>query len=156
MAARGVPIMKVSTRGEYGMRAMVSLAKMYGEGPVPLSTIATDSSVPPAYLEQLIGQLRRSGLVVSTRGVNGGYELSRAPEDIRVGEVYRVMEGPVAPMVCVTEDMEPTEDLCPMIDGCATRLVWIKVRDGIVEALDSTTLGDLVHQKRGSVLSSTG
>jgi Rrf2 family transcriptional regulator, cysteine metabolism repressor len=149
--------MKVSTRGEYGMRAMVSLARMYGEGPVPLSTIATESSVPPAYLEQLIGQLRRAGLVTSTRGANGGYELSRAPEDVRVGEVYRVMEGPVAPMVCVTEDMEPNEDLCPMIDGCATRLVWVKVRDGIVEALDSTTLGDLVHQKRGSdVLTHTG
>ncbi len=131
------------------MRAMVSLARMYGEGPVPLSTIATESSVPPAYLEQLIGQLRRAGLVTSTRGANGGYELSRAPEDVRVGEVYRVMEGPVAPMVCVTEDMEPNEDLCPMIDGCATRLVWVKVRDGIVEALDSTTLQDLVQQKRG-------
>lgn len=142
--------MKVSTRGEYGMRAMVSLARMYGEGPVPLSTIATESSVPAAYLEQLIGQLRRAGLVTSTRGASGGYELSRAPEEVRVGEVYRVMEGPVAPMVCVTEDMEPNEDLCPMIDGCATRLVWVKVRDGIVEALDSTTLGDLVQQKRGS------
>jgi Rrf2 family transcriptional regulator, cysteine metabolism repressor len=148
--------MKVSTRGEYGMRAMVSLARVYGEGPVPLSTIAADSSVPPAYLEQLIGQLRRAGLVNSTRGANGGYELSRAPEDIRVGEVYRVMEGPVAPMVCVTEDMEPNEDLCPMIDGCATRLVWIKVRDGIVEALDSTTLGDLVQQNRNPELIGTG
>jgi Rrf2 family transcriptional regulator, cysteine metabolism repressor len=144
--------MKVSTRGEYGMRAMVSLARMYGEGPVPLSTIATEASVPPAYLEQLIGQLRRAGLVTSTRGANGGYELSRAPEEVRVGEVYRVMEGPVAPMVCVTEDMEPNEDLCPMIDGCATRLVWVKVRDGIVEALDSTTLGDLVQQKRDTDL----
>jgi Rrf2 family transcriptional regulator, cysteine metabolism repressor len=132
---------------------MVSLARMYGQGPVPLATIASDSSVPPAYLEQLMGSLRRAGLVASTRGANGGYELARDPESVKVGEVYRVMEGPIAPMVCVTEDMEPTEDLCPIIDGCATRLVWVKVRDGIIEALDSTTLGDLVRQKRATLVS---
>lgn len=134
--------MKVSTRGEYGMRAMVSLARMYGRGPVPLSTVATDSSVPPAYLEQLLGPLRRAGLITTTRGAHGGYELARSPQDVRVGEVYRVMEGPIAPMSCVTEDSD--EDLCPMIDGCATRVVWLKVRDSIADALDSTTLADLI------------
>ncbi|HVX31383.1 MAG TPA: Rrf2 family transcriptional regulator [Nitrolancea sp.] len=134
--------MKVSTRGEYGMRAMVSLARMYGRGPVPLSEVASDSAVPPAYLEQLLGPLRKAGLVTTTRGAHGGYELSRAPEEVRVGEVYRVMEGPIAPMSCVSEESD--EDLCPMIDGCATRLVWLKVRDSIAEALDSTTLADLL------------
>ena len=136
--------MKVSTRGEYGMRAMVSLARMYGQGPVPLSEVATDSAVPPAYLEQLMGPLRRAGLVSTTRGAHGGYQLARAPEEVRVGQVYRVMEGPIAPMSCVSEDSE--EDLCPMIDGCATRIVWLKVRDSIAEALDSTTLADLLQQ----------
>lgn len=134
--------MKVSTRGEYGLRAMVSLARMYGHGPVPLSTIATDSAVPPAYLEQLFGPLRRAGLITTTRGAHGGYELARSPGEVRVGEVYRVMEGPIAPMSCVTEDSD--EDLCPMIDGCATRVVWLKVRDSIADALDSTTLADLI------------
>jgi Rrf2 family cysteine metabolism transcriptional repressor len=138
--------MKVSTRGEYGMRAMVSLARAYGSGPVALSIVAQDSAVPPAYLEQLMGSLRRAGLVASTRGAHGGYQLSRAPEDIRVGDVYRVLEGPVAPMECVSE-IEP-DDLCPLIDGCATRVVWLKVRDNIVEALDSTTLADLIAGSR--------
>jgi Rrf2 family protein len=127
------------------MRAMVSLARMYGRGPVPLSEVATDSAVPPAYLEQLLGPLRKAGLVSTTRGAHGGYELARAPQDVRVGEVYRVMEGPIAPMSCVSEDGDD-EDLCPMIDGCATRLVWLKVRDSIAEALDSTTLADLLKQ----------
>ena len=134
--------MKVSTRGEYGMRAMVSLARMYGQGPVPLTTIAADSAVPPAYLEQLIGPLRRAGLVTSTRGASGGYQLARPPEQVRAGEIYRVMEGPIAPMSCVSEESD--DDSCPMIDGCATRIVWIRVRDSIAEALDSTTLADLV------------
>ena len=124
------------------MRAMVSLARMYGQGPVPLTTIAADSAVPPAYLEQLIGPLRRAGLVTSTRGASGGYQLARPPEQVRAGEIYRVMEGPIAPMSCVSEESD--DDSCPMIDGCATRIVWIRVRDSIAEALDSTTLADLV------------
>lgn len=124
---------------------MVSLARMYGQGPVPLTAIAADSAVPPTYLEQLIGPLRRAGLVASTRGAHGGYQLARTPAEISVGEVYRVMEGPIAPMTCVTEDEDA--DPCPMIDGCATRAVWVKVRDSIAEALDSTTLADLLRQR---------
>ena len=128
------------------MRAMVSLAREYGNGPLVLSGVAQDSSVPAAYLEQLLGALRRSGLVVSTRGAHGGYALARAPHEILIGEIYRVLEGPVAPMECVSE-VEPDEQ-CPLIDGCATRVVWLKVRDSIVEALDSTTLADLLSQGR--------
>lgn len=138
--------MKVSTRGEYGLRAMVSLAREFGNGPLALANVAQDSSVPPAYLEQLLGLLRRAGLVTSTRGAHGGYALSRAPEEIRVGDIYRVLEGPIAPMDCVSE--VETEDQCPLIDGCATRVVWLKVRDNIIEALDSTTLADLLAQSR--------
>ena len=134
--------MKVSTRGEYGMRAMVSLARVYGQGPVPLAAVASDSNVPAAYLEQLMGPLRRAGLIESTRGAHGGYALALPPQEILVGQVYRVMEGPIAPMSCVSEESD--EDLCPMIDGCATRVVWLKVRDSIAEALDSTTLADLL------------
>ena len=95
---------------------------------------------PTAYLEQLIGPLREAGLVKSTRGAHGGYQLTRDPSDMRVGEVYRVMEGPVTPMDCVSEDI--TEQTCPLIEGCETRPVWMRMRDAIVSTLDSTTLGD--------------
>ncbi|MBA3527932.1 MAG: Rrf2 family transcriptional regulator [Propionibacteriaceae bacterium] len=140
--------MKISTRGEYGVRAMVALAHHYGTGPVSITAVAKESSVPPAYLEQLIGPLRRAGLVESKRGAQGGYQLSRPPAAIRIGDVYRVMEGPVAPMDCVSED--PADQTCPLIDGCETRPVWIKVRDSITEALDSTTLEDLISGSRRS------
>ena len=138
--------MKISSRGEYGVRAMVALAKNYGGGPMSVAAVAKASSVPPTYLEQLIGPLRKAGLVESKRGAQGGYVLSRPPAAIRVGEVYRVMEGPVAPMDCVSED--PADQTCPLIEGCETRPVWLKVRDSIVEALDSTTLADLVAGAR--------
>ncbi|MDQ3694833.1 MAG: Rrf2 family transcriptional regulator [Chloroflexota bacterium] len=136
--------MRVSSRGEYGVRAMVALAKHYGQGPMSIAVVAKESSVPSAYLEQLIGPLRRAGLVESKRGAHGGYQLSRSPELVRVGEVYRVMEGPVAPMDCVSED--ESEQTCPLIVGCETRPVWLKMRDALVETIDSMTLADLISQ----------
>ena len=138
--------MKVSSRGEYGVRAMVALARHYGDGPMSIAAVAKDSSVPSAYLEQLIGPLRRAGLVESKRGAQGGYQLTRSPALVRVGEVYRVMEGPVAPMDCVSEN--PADQTCPLIDGCETRPVWLAVRDSIAATLDSMTLADLVAQGR--------
>ncbi len=138
--------MKVSTRGEYGLRAMVALARSYGDGPVALANVAHDSAVPPAYLEQLLGMLRRAGIVASTRGAHGGYALAQPPDAIRIGDIYRVLEGPIAPMDCVSE-VEP-EEQCPLIDGCATRVVWLKVRDNIIDALDSTTLADLIAPRQ--------
>ena len=123
---------------------MVALAKNYGDGPMSIAAVSKASSVPTAYLEQLIGPLRRAGLVKSTRGAHGGYQLTRDPYEVRVGDVYRVMEGPVAPMECVSEDI--SEQTCPLIAGCETRPVWLQMRDAIANTLDSTTLGDLISQ----------
>jgi Rrf2 family protein len=126
------------------MRAMVALAHHYGNGPLSIADIARESSVPPAYLEQLIAPLRRAGIVESKRGARGGYILGRPPEEIRVGDVFRVMEGPIAPMECVSEDV--SEQTCPLIGGCETRPIWLKLRDSMVDALDSQTLADLIDQ----------
>jgi Rrf2 family transcriptional regulator, cysteine metabolism repressor len=136
--------MKVSTRGEYGVRAMVALAKHHGQGPMSIAAMSKASAVPMPYLEQLIAPLRRAGLVESKRGARGGYQLTRDPRDVAVGEVYRIMEGPVAPMDCVSEDI--SEQTCPLIDGCETRPVWLRMRDAIIDSLDSTTLADLIAQ----------
>ena len=136
--------MKVSTRGEYGVRAMVTLAKNHGQGPMSIAAMSKLSGVPMPYLEQLIGPLRRAGLVESKRGAHGGYRLTREPSQVVVGEVYRVMEGPVAPMDCVSEDV--SEQTCPLIDGCETRPVWLRMRDAIVDSIDSVTLQDLITQ----------
>ena len=122
---------------------MVALAKNHGQGPMSISAMSKASAVPMPYLEQLIGPLRRAGLVESTRGARGGYRLTRSPDAVKVGDVYRVMEGPVAPMECVSEDI--TEQTCPLIDGCETRPVWLRMRDAIAETLDSTTLADLIR-----------
>ena len=89
-----------STKGEYGVRLMVQLGRHFGPGPASLAEIAAEEDLPRAYLEQLVMSLRDAGLVVSTRGAHGGYELARPPADIRMSEVLRALEGPIAPMIC--------------------------------------------------------
>ena len=85
---------------------MVQLARHYGTGPASLAGIAAEEDLPRAYLEQLVVSLREAGLVVSTRGAHGGYELARPPEAITMSEVLRALEGPIAPMFCATDDPE--------------------------------------------------
>jgi Rrf2 family cysteine metabolism transcriptional repressor len=135
--------MRLSTKGEYGMRAMVELARNYGRGPISLSDVAQAQNIPLAYLEHLIATLRRADLVESTRGVRGGYQLRREPEKVSVGDIVRALEGPIAPVECVSENR--TSACCEKESECATRQVWVRMRDSIAEALDSTTLADLVE-----------
>jgi Rrf2 family protein len=135
-------MIRFSTRGEYGLRMMMDLARQYGRGPQPLTEVARHEALPATYLEQLAGKLRRAGLVTSTQGAHGGYELSRPPADITVGEVMRVLEGPISPMVCATEG--ETDLLCERQPFCGANIVWERVRDSIAQALDSLTLNDLI------------
>jgi len=131
-----------STRGEYGVRLMVELARHSGAGPISLSEMADHEALPRPYLEQLVVSLREAGLVVSTRGAHGGYQLARPAQEIHMGEVIRALEGPIAPMVCASE--EPSHaGLCERTGFCNVNLLWVKVRDAITGALDSVTLADL-------------
>jgi Rrf2 family transcriptional regulator, cysteine metabolism repressor len=132
---------KVSTRAHYGLRAMTQLARSYGQGLLSLAEISRTELLPLAYLEQLIGELRRAGLVEGVRGLHGGYRLTRPPGEITVGEVYRVLEGPIAPVECTAEDYLP--HACDREEGCVSRPVWERVQQAIMGVLDQTTLNDL-------------
>jgi Rrf2 family cysteine metabolism transcriptional repressor len=137
-----------STRGEYGVRLMVELARHYGTGPVSLSETADHEALPRPYLEQLVVSLREVGLVTSTRGAHGGYELSRAPSAIRMSEVITALEGPIAPMICASDDPHHAE-LCARAGYCNVEGLWQRVREAIVEALDSMTLEELAEPVPG-------
>jgi Rrf2 family cysteine metabolism transcriptional repressor len=136
--------MRISTKGEYGVRVVVDLARHYGQGPRSLTEISQAENLPLPYLEQLIKFLRDARLVTSTRGAHGGYELGRPPDAIRMGEVVRVLEGPVAPMICAVEG-EMTE-ICERLEFCTTKYLWAHVRDVIAQTLDSMTLADLLAE----------
>jgi Rrf2 family cysteine metabolism transcriptional repressor len=131
-----------STRGEYGVRLMVELARHYGAGPVSLTETADHEDLPRPYLEQLVVSLRESGLVTSTRGAHGGYELARPPAQIRMSEVIEALEGPIAPMVCASEDPLHA-GICDRTGFCNVNLLWVRVRKAVVDALDSLSLAEL-------------
>ncbi|MBI2777372.1 MAG: Rrf2 family transcriptional regulator [Chloroflexi bacterium] len=122
---------------------MVQLGRHYGAGPASLAEMAAAEDLPRAYLEQLAMGLRDAGLVVSTRGAHGGYELARAPREIRMSEVLRALEGPIAPMICASDDPEHAT-ACDRTASCTVNILWVRVRDAIAGALDGMTLADLV------------
>ncbi|MDD2421829.1 MAG: Rrf2 family transcriptional regulator [Heliobacteriaceae bacterium] len=135
--------MKLSTKGQYGVRAMYELAHSYGQGPVSLKTVADRQDISVYYLEQLIAVLRKAGLVNSIRGATGGYVLAREPAAITVGDIIRVLEGPVAPVDCVNDDLP---DCCARAAQCITKQIWAQVRDAIEQVIDSITLADMCRE----------
>ncbi len=138
----GTGAVHFSTRGEYGVRLMMELARHHGNGPVSLAEMADHEALPRPYLEQLVVSLRAAGLVQSTRGAHGGYELTRDPDDIRMGEVLRALEGPIAPMICASEDPAHSV-LCERTGFCNVNHLWLTVRNAISTALDSISLAEL-------------
>ena len=132
-----------TTKDEYGVRLMVQLGRHYGGGPASLTEIALAEDLPRAYLEQLVMSLRDADLVTSTRGARGGYELVRAPGEIRMSEVLRALEGPIAPMICASEDPEHAL-ICDRTTRCTVNVLWVRIREAIAGTLDSMTLADLV------------
>ncbi len=136
--------MKLSAREQYGLRAMVELARWYGHGPVSLSDVAEAQGISFPYLEQIMPLLRDAGLIESTRGAYGGYALSCGPREITVGDIIRALEdGQIIPLKCIP-GTEPSES-CARQESCMARDVWRKMHNGIVEVLDSTTLADLIE-----------
>ena len=133
--------MKVSTKGLYSIRAMFDLATLYGEGPVPISRIAAHQSVSIPYLEQLFSVLRKEGLINSVRGVQGGFELTKSPGEITLGDILLPLEGQVAPVKCVSHNEE-----CDSIIGCPSRVIWKTLNDKINGVLDSVTLQDMIDE----------
>jgi len=120
---------------------MFDLAERYGRGPISLKTVAERQNISDNYLEQLFAVLRKSGLLKSARGAQGGYVLAREPSAITVGDIIRAMEGPLALTDCVRET-EPTG--CEQKESCITRLVLVRVRDKLAEVMDSITLADML------------
>jgi Rrf2 family transcriptional regulator, cysteine metabolism repressor len=136
--------MKLSTRGRYGARAALELTLRFGSGPVMVREIAEHQEISERYLEHILNSLRASGIVRSTRGARGGYELAKPPSAITVGDVVRSLEGPLDVVSCTRD-----ED-CTRASVCVTTEIWCDVRDAIEGVLDGVTLEELAvryHKK---------
>jgi len=134
--------MRVSSKAHYGLRMMTEFAQAHGHGPRSIAEVARIEHLPVAYLEQLGAQLRRGGLVESTRGVHGGYTLTRSPDQISVLDVITVVEGEVSPVECVSHDY--VSGSCLREGECASRGLWLKLKRSIDAVLSQTTIAELV------------
>lgn len=135
--------MRLSTKGEYASRAMLELALRYADGPLHIRDISEAQDIPGRFLEQILLQLKRAGYLRSRKGPGGGYSLSRPPERISVAEVIRVMDGPLAPIDCVSVTAHAA---CPREAYCGLKGLWKETRDAIAAILERTTFADLVRR----------
>ena len=136
----------ISKRTQYGLKAVLALGRRYGEGPILISRLAEEESIPIKFLELILLELKGHGLLESKKGKGGGYQLSRPPSTITIGSLIRMMEGPLAALPCASETaFRPCEE-CGDVESCGTRIIMRQVRDATAEVLDRTTLADLLRQ----------
>lgn len=136
--------MKLSTKGRYGLRAMIDLADYSEEMPQSIACIAARQSISDSYLEQLMAKLKKAGLITSIRGAQGGYVLAKPSKEISVGDILRALED-LSPVNCVGLK---GEQACGGSDICVTRNVWKRIDDSIQHAVDSIFLDELVEDNR--------
>lgn len=142
--------MRFSAKAEYGIWALLELALHEGRGPLQVRAISKKHHIPLRFLEQVMSALKNGGLVESIRGAQGGYILSRPPKEITLGEIVQNIEGPLSPMICISEGdesqcLQPTEP-----PGCVLKEVWSDVRSAILSVLNRQTLQDLSERYRAS------
>ncbi|MEW6108312.1 MAG: Rrf2 family transcriptional regulator [Nitrospirota bacterium] len=133
-------MLRLSTKGQYGVRAMFEIARGYKYGPITIKEISERQAVSISYLEQILNTLRRARIIKSVKGPGGGYVLSRDPGEISIGAILRELEGPVA----ITSCLDPKEG-CIRVEGCVTHLLWKSLGEKIESFLDGMTLKDLLE-----------
>ena len=136
--------MKLSTKGRYGLRALIDLALYSENEAVSISSIAGRQNISDRYLEQLVSKLKKAGLVKSLRGAGGGYMLAKPVGDISVGDILRALEGNLEAVTCAGAE----ENGCQASDLCVTRYVWQRINDSITQAVDNIMLDQLVEESR--------
>ncbi|MCI5648514.1 MAG: Rrf2 family transcriptional regulator [Fusicatenibacter sp.] len=137
--------MKLSTKGRYGLRALIDLASHDSEGAVSIQSISERQGISESYLEQLVRPLRKAGLIESVRGAGGGYVLAKPADSISVGDILRTLEGSLDAVTCPANQENGN---CEEADFCVTRFVWQRINDSITNTVDAISLGELVRENQ--------
>jgi Rrf2 family protein len=135
----------ISRKVQYSLRALYALGAVYGQGPVLIATLAEQESIPLKFLEAILLDLKRLGIVDSKKGRGGGYQLRKPPEEITLGSVIRSIDGPLAPLPCASETAYRPCETCPDVAVCGTRIVMRQIRDATAGILDKTTIADVLR-----------
>lgn len=134
----------LTARGKYGLKAMIHLASLQSDTTAQASEIAKTHNIPKKFLDAILGDLRKTGLVISRRGPGGGYALARRPREIQLGMVIRALDGPLAPIACASRTaFRPCRD-CKDVKACAIRIAMTAARDALSDVLDTLTISDLL------------
>lgn len=142
----------LSKKCKYGLKALMVLAKEYGQGPVLISDIANREGIPHKFLELILLELKNEGILQSRKGKGGGYFLGRPPQQISIGHVVRMLDGPLAPLPCVSKTAYMRCRECRDERTCGIRMVMKEVRDATAKILDSTTLADMLKRVEVAVV----
>jgi len=136
----------LSRKARHALRALYALTARADRGPVLIADLAEQEKLPRKFLEAILLELKNAGILQSKKGKGGGYALARPPEQIKIGDVIRVIDGPLAPIPCVSVKAYVRCEECPEEGSCGTRLVMKRVRDAIADIVDNTTLRDVEEQ----------
>lgn len=136
--------MFVSQKCQYALRAVFELARRNDGLPVKIADIASTQAIPPRFLEVIMSELKQGGFVQSRRGKHGGYLLARLPQNLKIGEIFRFVEGPLGPVGCLTDG---TKNKCRLYAGCVFLPMWERVRNAVSSVYDNTTFQDLLDQQ---------
>jgi Rrf2 family protein len=139
----------LTRKGKYGLKALVHLANLKPGEVVLANKIAETNYIPRKFLEAILGDLRKAAIVYAKKGKGGGYALARAPEKIHLGHIIRVLDGPLAPIACASQNFFQRCEDCPDQNECAVRLLMLNVRAAIADVLDYQTLADLRDLPKG-------
>lgn len=139
--------MKISTKGRYALRLMIDLTMNSGDSPVRVKDIASRQDISEKYLEQIIALFNKAGYVKSIRGAQGGYLLTKEPEEYTVGMILRLAEGSIAPVSCVDD----AAGGCDRREACVSAMLWEKINNAVNEVVDHTTLQDLVDWQKNII-----
>lgn len=135
--------MSLSQKCQYAIRAIFELSKRHGKGPIRTNEIADAQAVPQRFLENILNELKSTGLVESRRGMRGGYLIARNPAELTVGEVIRLIDGPLDPVKCIGEGPNAT---CPLQANCSLVRLWDRAKAAVENVYDNTTFHDLVEE----------
>ena len=133
----------LSSKGKYGIKALLHLAEHEGAGTMLIADIAAQNSIPKKFLDAILLELKNAGFLHSKKGRGGGYTLARPANRVLIGDVIRTLDGPLAPIPCASRTAYRRCDDCPDASGCRIRLLMVDVRDAIADILDHTSLADL-------------
>lgn len=136
----------ISKKTKYALKALIYLAQEYDKGPILIADLARDEMIPKKFLELILLSLKNNGLLLSKKGKGGGYYLGKSPRKVTMGQIIRLMEGPLAPVPCVSESAYEKCEECENENTCGIKMVMKDVRDSMAKILDNTTLADVLER----------